>query len=151
MPRSVMVTTAAYQVSLQCLKEGIQHWWLGLLTLSVLLMHNNARLHTLPSTIALLDTWHWEYVPHPRYSLTPSDFHTSSNWDTSPKSVISICHCQSCSPGVAARAVPSTAKVWQMSYRMKNDRQSLPTLWKNKQPVSKHNNVFTCLHLPPFT
>jgi hypothetical protein len=32
MPRSVMVTTAACEVSLQCLKEAIQHWQLGLLT-----------------------------------------------------------------------------------------------------------------------
>jgi hypothetical protein len=74
-----MVTRAAYQMSLQCLKEAIQQWQLGLLTLSVLLMHNNARPHTSHSTIALLDTWHWEYVRHPGYSLTPSDFHTFSN------------------------------------------------------------------------
>jgi len=38
MPRSVMVTRAAHQVSLQCLKEAIQQWQLGLLTLSVLIM-----------------------------------------------------------------------------------------------------------------
>ena len=91
MPCSVMVTRAAYQVSLQCLKDAIQHWWLGLLTLSVLLMHNNARLHTSHFTIALLDSWHWEYVPHPRYSLTPShivtETHLRSQWFTSVNTV----------------------------------------------------------------
>lgn len=151
MPRSVTVTRAAYQVSLQCLKEAIQHWWLGLLTLSVLLMHNNARLHTSHSTVALLDTWHWEYAPHPRYSLTSSDFHTFSNWDTSLKSVISICqHCQSWSPGVAWRAVSSTAKAWQISYRMKNAWRSLPTMWKknNWSPsITMRLSPLTSIHL----
>ena len=90
MPRSVMVTGAAYQVSLKCLKEAIQCCSLGLLTLGVLLLHNNARLHTCHNAIALLDIWHWEHVPHPRYR-PPSEFHTFSNRDTSPRSVISIC------------------------------------------------------------
>lgn len=93
MPLSVTVTAAAYQVSLKCLREAIQCCSLGLLTLGVLLLHINVRLHTSHNTIALLDTWHWEHVPHPRYSpqLDPLRRPHVSKRDTFLRSVTSIC------------------------------------------------------------
>jgi hypothetical protein len=30
--------------------------------------HDNGRLHTAHATTVLLETWWWEYVPHPPYS-----------------------------------------------------------------------------------
>jgi transposase len=47
-----------------------------MLTSSVVLLHDNARLHTAAYTQALLQHFNWELFDHPSYSpdLTPSDY-----------------------------------------------------------------------------
>jgi hypothetical protein len=48
-----------------------------MLTYSVVLLHNNARLHTAARIRALLEHFSWELFGHPPYSpdLTLSDYH----------------------------------------------------------------------------
>jgi len=47
----------------------------------VLLLHDNAGLHTAPVTANLLERWGWENLEHPSYSPgpAPSDFHLFPN------------------------------------------------------------------------
>lgn len=76
-PRSATVNAVAYQATLKKLKEAIRRKRPGLLSQGVLLLHDNARPHIARDTRNLLDSWHWEILPHPAYSpdLAPSDFH----------------------------------------------------------------------------
>jgi transposase len=73
------MNAAAYQETLERLKEAIQHKRPGLLTkgLRVLRLHDDARPHSAAATVNLLKSWGWEILPHPPYSpdLAPSDFH----------------------------------------------------------------------------
>jgi histone-lysine N-methyltransferase SETMAR len=48
-----------------------------MLTSGVLLVHDNARLHTAARSRALLEHFNWELSDHPSYSrdLAPSDYH----------------------------------------------------------------------------
>jgi histone-lysine N-methyltransferase SETMAR len=45
--------------------------------LGVLLLHDNARPHSVAATVNLLNSWGWEILPHPPYipDLAPADFH----------------------------------------------------------------------------
>jgi len=47
----------------------------------VLLLHDNARSHTVHATVNLLERWGWEFLEHPPYSpdLAPLDFHLFPN------------------------------------------------------------------------
>jgi hypothetical protein len=60
-------------MTLQNLKEAI-HFRMP--RLPVLLLHDNGRLYSVQVTTVLLNTWHWECVPHPPYSthFVPTDF-----------------------------------------------------------------------------
>jgi transposase len=81
-PPGSTVNAAAYQETLQRLKEAIRRKKPGLLTkgLGVLLLHDNARPHSAAATVNLLNSWGWEILPHPSYSpdLAPSDIHLFS-------------------------------------------------------------------------
>jgi hypothetical protein len=48
-----------------------------MLTYSVLLLHDNAHLHTAAGTLTLLERFNWELSDHPYYSpdVAPSDYH----------------------------------------------------------------------------
>jgi transposase len=57
----------------------------GMLTYSVVLLHDNARPHTAARIRAPLDIFNWELSDHPPYSpdLAPSDYHLLTylkNW-----------------------------------------------------------------------
>jgi histone-lysine N-methyltransferase SETMAR len=49
----------------------------GMLSLGVVMLHDNARPHTAAATQELITTFGWEQFHHPPYSpdLAPSDFH----------------------------------------------------------------------------
>jgi transposase len=49
-------------------------------TKGVVLLHDNARLHTAARTTALIKSFKWEIFDHPPYSpdLAPSDYHLFS-------------------------------------------------------------------------
>jgi hypothetical protein len=53
-----------------------------LLQFGVLLLHNNARPHIAHTTVNVLNTWHWEILPHLPCSpdLSPSDFRLFPHW-----------------------------------------------------------------------
>jgi histone-lysine N-methyltransferase SETMAR len=78
-PPDSTINAAAYQKTLKRLKEAIRRTRPGLLTnrLAVLLLHDNARLHSATATMNVLNSWGWEILQHPPYSadLAPSDFH----------------------------------------------------------------------------
>jgi hypothetical protein len=61
---------------------AIQKKRCGLLTSGVVLLHDDARLHTAACTRALLDHFNWELFDHPPYSpdLAPGDNHLFKNW-----------------------------------------------------------------------
>jgi histone-lysine N-methyltransferase SETMAR len=63
--------------SLQCdeLKPAIRSQWRGLLSESVVLLHDNAYPHTATQTVESLKKLNFEVLEHPLYSLdlTPSD------------------------------------------------------------------------------
>jgi hypothetical protein len=65
--------------------QAIQNKRGGMLTYSVVLFHNIARLHTAAHTQGLLEHFNCELSDHPTYrpDLTPSDYHLHAylkNW-----------------------------------------------------------------------
>jgi transposase len=50
---------------------------MGMLTYGLVLLHDNARLHTAARTRALLEHFSWELLAYPPYcpDLAPSDYH----------------------------------------------------------------------------
>jgi histone-lysine N-methyltransferase SETMAR len=69
------ITSEVYCETLNKLQRLIQNKRRGMLTKGVILLHDNARPHTL--TKALLRQFNWEILEHPPYSpdLAPSDYH----------------------------------------------------------------------------
>ena len=57
--------------------RSIQNKGLGMLTKSVVLLHDNVRPHTAPHTNASIKLFNWKIFDHPPYSpdLAPSDYH----------------------------------------------------------------------------
>jgi histone-lysine N-methyltransferase SETMAR len=55
---------------------AIQNKRRGMLTFSIVLLHDNVHLHTAACTQALLKHFNWELSDHPPYSpdLAPSDY-----------------------------------------------------------------------------
>jgi transposase len=67
------------------LRRAIQKKMRGMLTYSVVLLDDNARLHTAAHTLALLELFDWELFDQPTYSphLAPVDYHLFThlkNW-----------------------------------------------------------------------
>jgi hypothetical protein len=73
-PPSSTINEAACQETLKRLKEAIRCKRPGLFTKGVLLLHDNAGLHSAVITLHLLNSWSWEILP----DLAPSDFHLFS-------------------------------------------------------------------------
>ena len=76
-PPNETVNSAAYQSTLKKLKRAVQRKKPQMSDKRVLLLHDNAR----PHTVNLLERWGWEILEHPPYSpdLAPSDFHLFPN------------------------------------------------------------------------
>jgi hypothetical protein len=74
-PPSSTVNAAAYQETLNRLKEAILEKRPGLLITGVIL-HDNAQPHTAVATVNSLNSWSWEILPHQPYcpALPPLDF-----------------------------------------------------------------------------
>ncbi|GBM26690.1 Histone-lysine N-methyltransferase SETMAR [Araneus ventricosus] len=76
MPRGTTITSTLYSKTLQCLRRAIQNKRRGMLSLGIVLLHGNARPHTVVATTILLQSFGWEVFDHPPYTpdLPPSDF-----------------------------------------------------------------------------
>jgi transposase len=77
MPQGTAITSEVYCETLKILRRAIQNKRHGKLTSSVVLLHDNVRLHTAARTQTLLEQFNWELFDHPPYSpdLAPSDYH----------------------------------------------------------------------------
>ena len=78
MPRGNTVKSATYADLLKNhLRPAIKSKRRELLSTGVLLQHDNARPHTVRSTVAAIQDLSFECLAHPPYSpdLAPSDFH----------------------------------------------------------------------------
>jgi histone-lysine N-methyltransferase SETMAR len=77
LPKSTTINAACYYETLVKLRRAIQNTRRSMLTRGVVLLHDNARLHTAAQTQALITSFGWEQMSHPPYSpdLAPSDFH----------------------------------------------------------------------------
>jgi histone-lysine N-methyltransferase SETMAR len=76
-PHGMTVNGAYYKMILQeKLRPAIRKKQPDLLKSEVILLHDNARVHTQKDVVALLDQWDWEVLAHPPYSpdLSPCDF-----------------------------------------------------------------------------
>jgi len=70
------ITSEVYCETLNKLRRSIQNKWHRMLAKGIVLLHNNARPHTVACTNALMKL-NWEIFDHPPYSpdLAPSDYH----------------------------------------------------------------------------
>jgi histone-lysine N-methyltransferase SETMAR len=70
------VQAGVYCDTLKKLRRTIQNKRRGMLSRGVVMLHNNARPHTVATTQDLIATFDWEQFDHPPYSpdLAPSDF-----------------------------------------------------------------------------
>ena len=80
-PPNETVNSAAYQATLKKLKRAVQRKRFQKSNKRVLLLHDNARLHTACATVYLLERWDWEILEHPPYSpdLAPLHFQLFPN------------------------------------------------------------------------
>jgi len=80
-PSNKTVNSAAYQATFKKLKRAVQHKRPQMSDKRVLLLHDNARLHTVHATVNLLERWGWEILEYLPYSLdlAPADFHLFPN------------------------------------------------------------------------
>ena len=71
------IDSAVYCETLKRLRRVIQNKKRGMLTATILLLHNNARPHSAVQTQDLITSFKWEQMDHPPYSpdLAPSDYH----------------------------------------------------------------------------
>jgi hypothetical protein len=85
MQQGTTITSEMYCETLKKLSRAIRNKMRGMLTSGVMLLHDNARPHTVPCTRAPLEHLNWEVSDHPPYSpdLAPSDYHLFTylkNW-----------------------------------------------------------------------
>jgi hypothetical protein len=85
MQQGTTVTSKVYCEALKKLHKIIQNKRRGMLTSSVMLLHDNVRSHTAAHTRALLEHFNWELFDNPTYStdFTPSDYYLFTylkNW-----------------------------------------------------------------------
>ena len=71
------INSAVYCETLKKLRHAIQNKGRGMLRVAILLLHDNARQHSVAQTQDLITSFRWEQMDHPAYSpdLAPSDFH----------------------------------------------------------------------------
>ncbi|GBN85421.1 Mariner Mos1 transposase [Araneus ventricosus] len=75
--RGTTINAQRYQATLQNVKRAINSKWIGMLSNSVILLHDNARPHTANAGKTSLQQFQRETLEHPPYSpdLSPCDFH----------------------------------------------------------------------------
>jgi len=73
------INSAVYCEMLKKLRRAIQNKRRGMLSATILLLHDNARPHSAAQTQDLITSFKWEKMDHPPYSpdLPPSDYHSS--------------------------------------------------------------------------
>ena len=74
---STTVNSVVYCEMLKKLRHAIQNKRRGMLSATILLLHDNARPHSAAQTQDLITSFKWEQMDHPLYSpiLAPSNYH----------------------------------------------------------------------------
>jgi histone-lysine N-methyltransferase SETMAR len=77
LPQGSTINAGVYCDTVQKLHHAIQNKCHGMLSQCVVMLLDNARLHTATAMQDLIVTFGWEQFSHPPYSpdLVPSDFH----------------------------------------------------------------------------
>jgi len=77
LPQGTTINSALYCKTLKKLRHAIQNKRRGMLSATILLLHNNAWPHSAAQTQDLITTFKWEQMDHPQYSpdLAQSDYH----------------------------------------------------------------------------
>jgi len=77
LPQGTKLNSAVCCETLKKLRHAFQNKRRGMLSATILLLHDNARLHSVAQTQDLITSFRWEQMDHPPYSpdLAPSDFH----------------------------------------------------------------------------
>ena len=77
LPQGTTINSAVYCETLNKLRRVIQNKRRGMLSATILLLHDNARPHSTAQTQNLITSFKWEQMDHPPYSpdLAPSDYH----------------------------------------------------------------------------
>ncbi|GFT77637.1 uncharacterized protein TNCV_3146221 [Trichonephila clavipes] len=77
MPQGTTINSGAYCATLRKFRRVLQNKPLGMLSKTVLLLHDNASLHTSRKTRELIESFGWEVLDYEPYSpnLAPSDFY----------------------------------------------------------------------------
>jgi transposase len=76
MEQGTPITSEVYCETLQKLRKATQNKRSGMLTSGVVILHDNAPLHTAARTGILLEHFNWELFDHPPYSphLVENDY-----------------------------------------------------------------------------
>jgi len=77
LPQGTPINSAVYCEKLKKLRRAIQNKRRGMLSATVLLLHDNGRPHSAAQTQDLITSFKWEQMDHSLYSpdLAPSDYH----------------------------------------------------------------------------
>ena len=77
LPQGTTINSAVYCETLKKLWRAIQNKRRGMLSATILLLHDNARPHSAAQIQDLITSFRWEQMDHPPYSpdLAPSEFH----------------------------------------------------------------------------
>jgi hypothetical protein len=78
------VRSALWNTKRNCVGPAIRNKKRGMLTCGIVLLHDNAHLHTAVCTWSLLQHFNWELFDRPPYSpdLAPSNYHLFTYWRT---------------------------------------------------------------------
>jgi len=76
-PQGTTINSAVYCETLKKMRRAIQNKRRGMLSATILLLHDNARPHSVAQTQDLITSFKLEQMDHPPYSpdLAPSDYH----------------------------------------------------------------------------
>ena len=75
LPIEMTINADMYCATLSKLKCTIQNCWWGLLSHSIILLHDNAWPHIATRTKMQLDKFHWEVLDHPSYNTNLAPFY----------------------------------------------------------------------------
>jgi len=69
LPQGTTINSAVYCETLKKLRRAIQNKMRGMLSATILLLHDNARPHSAAQTQNLITAFNWEQMDHPRTAL----------------------------------------------------------------------------------